>query len=132
MNTWENNDAIQQFYNNSECPVAIMAEAYYIRDVQGLNITFPTIQKQTLHKLFSLNHTLKQRMIDNVMQNVKNNLVNFETEQDKYTLNLEIDFSEIKSKYEKNMIRHDELKQITDHQDFYKALTREELTYIGW
>ena len=110
MSDWENTDCVQQFYDNNNCPVNVMAEAYYVRD-KGMGISFDDAKVQALHKLFS--HNVKKRLQEEV-----------------YTKGFAsqdyIDLSRFRSP------RHNELLLINNHLQFYQALTGNELEYLGW
>lgn len=110
MSDWENTDCVQEFYNNAECPVETVAEAYFVRD-EGMNISFNDAKEQALKKLFS--HGMRERMQKDVYSKdfACNEILNLSVYREP---------------------RHEDLIKITNHLQFYKALTSEELAYLGW
>ena len=129
--TWEQNECVQEFLNEEKCSQYVMAEAYYIRDV-GLEGDFTKIQQRSLSKLFTTNYTLRQRLMNTVLEQVKPIVNTCDLTQDTAHVVFDVNISNIREKFAKNKIRFDELNKIKDHQGFYQAMTVEEMAYIGW
>lgn len=128
---WESHEVVQEFLNNENPGQKIMAQAYYVRD-RNMLLDFQKLHQRSLSKLFSTNYTLRQRLMDNVLANIKPIINTCDLTQDKISLIYDVNVSDIREKMAKNKIRFDELNKIKDHYDFYNAMTVEELAYLGW
>ena len=134
----EDHQDVKNFLNTEVPTIDIMAKAYFARD-NFMNLSFENNKESMLEKLCytsekiqkNINYKFKNylySLVDKFLTDPKNDAeYNFLDEFNKFMAS-----EEIKEYIETRKKRYDMLNAIDNHQDFYKAMTMEELVYLGW
>lgn len=138
MSQLEDHQDVKNFHNMTEPSVDIMAKAYFTRDII-MNKSLES-KKESILKKLGYTHEKIQRYIDYEFKKHLYTLVdkflknpNNDTEYNFLNEYNEFKLSEgIKNYTETRKQRFEILNVINNHQDFYMAMTVEELEYLGW
>ena len=132
--SWEHNPAVQEYLNTDSPNAKQCADAFYIRDVEGFNFSFEKVKQYSMNKLFTDSQTLIRNHVrfelnKSVNDYVKNTNM---SELDIVTFTHSVSLESVREQIDTQRKRFIELDIITDHKEFYSAMTIGELSYLGW
>lgn len=146
---WEQHELVQEFLNEEKPSVRQYADAYFLRDTLGFNFSFDIVKTATLRKLFRPEKELYVNYVKRILNDQVNISMKELSESLKNEEELELNMDESDEIYCKdynyaictrpildiikcNKTRYHELNNITDHKEFYLAMTESELACLGW
>ena len=138
---WNQHKYVQAFLNSDDPTLEEYANAYYIRDIEGLNFSFETVHETAMKKLLMtsktlqnfIEHDMTQQMINHINKLPLDNYLENNTESVSLNdVNIICNISTIIEQIKNNQKHYEKLRSITNHKEFYRNLSKSDFITLGW